>query len=48
MDCANYLPKNFWVYSATHRKVQNLPKDRAKKILGVFKNTPSKVYIKLL
>ncbi len=32
------------MYSTTRRKMQNPPKDRTSKILGVFKNNFSKVY----
>jgi hypothetical protein len=45
---ANYLGQSISVCRATSRKVQSIPKDRAKKILGTFKNRPSKVYTKFL
>jgi hypothetical protein len=37
MDHKNYIPKNFSVCSVTRRKVQSLPKDRARKIQGYSK-----------
>ncbi len=48
MHIANYLGQFFSVCSATRKKVHNLPKDRARKIRGVFKNPLSIIYLKFL
>ncbi len=48
MYTTNYLGQSISVCRATSRKVQSLPKDRAKKRVGTFKNRLSKVYNKFL
>jgi hypothetical protein len=48
IDTANYLGQNSLVCSATRGKKQKLPKDTTIKILEVFKNPFSKVYLKFL